>query len=182
MRLGVLLFIGACGFETQVPPSGNFENPDGAKSPDAGVAIDARVEPDGPPPHVCAAAYAAVPTTQTQSKYRRNQVQTAWLTAKADCESDGGHLAIPETTAEAMAIHAFIDPLDTSPYFWAGISDANQDGQWTTVTGVPFTALAWGENDPDQRPGEIYAIVYSDGKYFDWFDYGTQEYACECEP
>lgn len=178
MRLGVLLLIGACGFETRVPPSGNLDTPD-AKAPDA--AIDAKL-PDSPPAKVCAAAYVAVPATQTLSKYRRNQVQTPWLTAKADCESDGGYLAIPETTAEAMAIHAFVDPLETSPYFWAGISDANQDGQWTTVTGVPFTAIVWGENDPDQRLGEIYAIVYSDGNYFDWFDYGEQEYACECAP
>jgi len=45
----------------------------------------------------------AVPAAQTQSKYRRNQAQTPWLTAKADCASDGGHLVIPETATEAIA-------------------------------------------------------------------------------
>ena len=88
----------------------------------------------------------------------------------------------PETAAEATAIFALIDPLDTSPYFWAGISDANQDGQWVTVTGQPFTNLNWGSNDPDQRTGEIYAIVFSDATFYDWFDDGLQEYACECPP
>lgn len=180
MRLGVLcLFVGACGFDARLPASGQHE-PDASREPDAEVAT-----PDAPtdaPAKVCAAAYVALPAAQTASKYRRVQVQTEWLIAKADCESDGGHLAIPETQTEALAIHAFVDPLDSSPYFWAGISDPEQDGQWTTVTGVPFTAMVWGDNDPDQRTGEIYAIVYSDGTYYDWFDYGTQEYACECEP
>lgn len=178
MRFGVLcLFVGACAFETRVPPSGNLDTPDAPAPPDA--APDA---PDAPPPKVCAAAYVAVPAAQTSSKYRRVQVQTAWLVAKADCESDGGHIVIPETQAEALAIHAFVDPLDSSPYFWAGISDPEQDGAWVTVTGVPFTTITWGDDDPDQRAGEIYALVYSDGTYFDWFDNGIQEYACECAP
>ena len=180
MRSGALwcLFVGACSFETQVPPNGNFGMPDAPAGVTADAAPDAK--PDAATPKVCAAAYVAV--SGMASKYRRNQAQTPWLTAKADCASDGGHLAIPNTTAEAMAIHAFIDPLDSSPYFWAGISDPEQDGQWTTVTGAPFTQMVWGDNDPDQREGEIYAIVYSDGSYYDWFDDGAQEYACECEP
>ena len=89
---------------------------------------------------------------------------------------------IPNTATEAIAIFNFIDPLDTSPYFWAGIQDPELDGQWMTVTNVPFTAMTWGDNDPDQRTGEIYAIVAGDGKYYDWFDDGEQEYACECTP
>ena len=180
MRFGALccVFVGACSFETQVPPNGNFGTPDAPPNVAPDAAPDAK--PDAPAPKVCAAAYVAV--SGMTSKYRRNQAQTPWLTAKADCASDGGHLAVPETTAEAIAIHAFIDPLDTSPYFWAGISDPEQDGQWTTVTGSVFTQMVWGDNDPDQRAGEIYAIVDSDGNYYDWFDDGTQEYACECTP
>jgi hypothetical protein len=181
MRSGALwcLFVGACSFETRVPPNGNFETPDAATATTPDTAPDATLDAM---PKVCAAAYVAVSATGTQSKYRRNQAQTAWLTAKADCASDGGHLAIPNTVTEAKAIFAFIDPLDTSPYFWAGISDPELDGQWVTVTNVPFTAMVWGDNDPDQRAGEIYAIVDRDGNTYDWFDDGTQEYACECTP
>lgn len=131
---------------------------------------------------VCAAAYASVPAAQTTSKYRRVQVQRTWTAAKADCESDGGHLAIPETAVEAIALHAYVDPLDSSPYIWVGILDPELDGTWVTVTGQPFSAISWGTGDPDQRAGEIYSLVFSDGKFFDWFDYGTQEYACECAP
>jgi hypothetical protein len=171
------MFVGACSFETQVPPPGNFATPDAPQTPDA-----APVTPDAPPAQVCAAAYVSVPAAQTQSKYRRVQVQTPWLSAKANCAADGGHLVVPNTPTEATAIFAFIDPLDTSPYYWAGISDPEQDGQWMTVMGSPFTVPAWGANNPQQRVGEIYAIVYSDGSYFDWFDDGSQEYACECEP
>lgn len=181
MRSGALwcLFVSACSFETQVPPNGNLGTPDApGMTPDA--APDAK--PDAAAPKVCAPAYAAVPATGTQSKYRRNQAQTAWLTARADCASDGGHLVIAETKTEAIAVYAFIDPLDTDPYFWAGISDPELDGQWTTVTNMPFTAMTWGSDDPDQRTGEIYAIVDSAGNYYDWFDDGMQEYACECTP
>ena len=186
MRFGVLcvcIALPACSFETQLPANGNFVTPDAPAqqqpTPDAPATTSM---PDAPPPKLCAPAYVSVPATNTTSKYRRVQVQTLWTTAKADCESDGGHLIVPETATEAMAIHAFVDPLDTSPYFWAGISDANQDGQWVTVTGQPFTAITWGSNDPDQRAGEIYAIVYSNATYYDWFDDGIQEYACECTP
>src|SRR5688572_21342668 len=165
MRFGVMaLTLSACGFEAQIPASGNFMQPDAAPQP-MPDAPSTTTMPDAPPVKVCAPAYAPLAAAGTQSKYRRVQVQTAWLTAKADCESDGGHLAIPETAAEATAIFALIDPLDTSPYFWAGISDANQDGQWVTVTGQPFTNLNWGSNDPDQRTGEIYAIVFSDATF-----------------
>jgi hypothetical protein len=180
MRFGVLcLLLCACGFDRRLAPNDELTPPDtgGEKTPDAPTTTgpDAYVK-------VCAAAYQPLPAAQTQSKYRRVQVQTPWLDAKADCESDGGYLVIPETTTEAVAVHAFVDPLDSSPYFWAGILDPEQDAQWMTVTGVPFTIPAWGSGDPDQRVGEIYAIVYSDGKFYDWFDYGEQEYACECAP
>ncbi len=183
MRFGVMvMFVGACSFETRVPPSGNLGTPDAPPStmtPDASTTTSM---PDAPPPNMCAAAYIAVPAAQTQSKYRRVQVPKLWTTAKADCASDGGHLVVPNTITEATAIFAFIDPLDTDPYYWAGITDPEQDAQWVTVMGGSFNVPTWGDNDPDQRLGEIYAMIDSSGSYFDYFDDATQEYACECEP
>lgn len=182
MRFGVMvMFVGACSFEMEVPPPSNFGTPDAqAVTPDSPATTSM---PDAPvPPKMCAAAYASVPAAQTQSKYRRVQVPKLWTAAKADCESDGGHLVVPNTTTEATAIFAFIDPLDSDPYYWAGISDADQDAQWVSVMGAPFSVPVWGDNDPDQRAGEIYAMVASDGSFFDYFDDATQEYACECEP
>lgn len=179
-----LMLLAACGFEATLTPDGNI-NPTDAK-PAAGDAAPGMPGmpgmPDAPPAKVCAASYVAVPAAQTASTYRRVQVLTGWLAAKANCAADGGQLVVPETRAEAMAIHAFVDPLDISPYFWAGISDPERDGQWITVTGAPFRVLDWGANDPDRRPGEIYARVDEDGNFYDWFDYRFQEYACECTP
>jgi hypothetical protein len=175
------LLLAGCAFEAKVANTNDqFGFDASTQSPDA--RPDARSPTPDAFVKLCAAAYVAVPATQTASKYRRVQVQTLWATAKTDCESDGGHIVVPETATEAIAIHAFVDPLNTSPYFWAGITDPELDGQWTTVMGQPFPAIPWGMGDPDQRTGEIYVIVYSDGKFYDWFDYGTQEYACECEP
>lgn len=184
MRAGAvsLLVVCACSFEAKLAPNNELGNIDASVTPDGAPDAPRPPPPDAPPAKLCAPSYMIVPGAQTLSTYRRVQVQTKWLDAKADCESDGGHLVIPDTPTEALAIHAFVDPLDSSPYFWAGISDSDQDGGWTTVLGAPFTVPTWGDNDPDQRPGEIYAIVFSDGTYFDWFDYGEQEYACECTP
>src|SRR5262245_15649208 len=104
MRFGVVcIFVAACGFDAKLSPDDTAT--DATKSPDASTSIDAA--PDAPA-KVCAAAYVAVPGAQTQSKYRRVQDQTRWLVAKADCESDGGHMIVAETIVEAKAIHAFI--------------------------------------------------------------------------
>jgi len=178
-----LVLLAGCSFEA---PLGTAQ--DLGSTIDAPVALDAAETPDAAPPtpdafvKVCAAAYVAVPATGTQSKYRRVQVQTAWATAKADCASDGGHIAIPETATEAVALVTFVNPLVSSPYIWAGILDPELDGTWVTVTGAAFGPITWGAGDPDQRTGEIYALVHTSGDFYDWFDYGTQEYACECTP
>ena len=67
MRFGALcLFVGACGFETQVQPSGDFGAPDATKPPDA--APDA---PPDAPAKVCAAAYIAVLLIAAVAVFRR---------------------------------------------------------------------------------------------------------------
>ncbi|MBA3820725.1 MAG: C-type lectin domain-containing protein [Deltaproteobacteria bacterium] len=155
---------------------------------DAGPIVTDAKPPDGPAvlpdaaAKVCASAYVTVPAAQTLSKYRRVQVPATWTTAKAACEADGGHLVIPETPTEAVAVYTFLDPLDSSPYYWAGISDPELDGQWTTVTGQPFATVPWGSDDPDQRTGEVVILVGSTGAFYDWYPTGSQEYVCECSP
>ncbi|MDQ3367505.1 MAG: C-type lectin domain-containing protein [Myxococcota bacterium] len=180
----VVLALGAgCSFEA--PASGT---PDGARMPDdAGptlldAAADAAVVPPDAVVKICAPAYVTVPAAQTLSKYRRVQVQTTWTIARAGCQADGGHLVIPETATEAVAVYAFLDPLNSSPYYWAGITDPELDGQWTTVTGQPFANIPWGSDDPDQRTGEVVILVGSSGAFYDWFPTGSQEYVCECSP
>lgn len=190
MRMGALcVVLVGCSFEA---PLGTPHTP--------GVVVDGSVEIDATPPpppppdaappppdafvKICPPAYVTVAAAQTTSKYRRVQVQRLWQTAKNDCESDGGHLVIPETTAEATAIYTFVNPLLSSPYYWAGVSDPELDDTWVTVTGQPFPIadMSWGTNQPNQNAGEIHLLVGSGAKLYDWYDDGTQEYACECTP
>ncbi|HLL25496.1 MAG TPA: C-type lectin domain-containing protein [Kofleriaceae bacterium] len=179
MRFGVLVFLGACGFETQLSPARDL---DAAPPSDARLTTDAPPPTDAPLPKVCAAAYVTVMGAGTTSKYRRVQTPSLWTVGKANCEADGGHLVIPETTTEAIAVGAFLDPLDSDPYYWAGILDPQLDGTWTTVTNQPFPTITWGGGDPDKRPGEIYMLVRTTGAFYDWFSDAKQEFVCECTP
>jgi hypothetical protein len=140
---------------------------------DASVMVDA--------PHTCP-GYAAVSGTGTASTYRKVNTGTLWTTAKTACEADGAHLVIPGTNAEARAVYTFVNPNAGSPYYWAGIEDSNFDGVWTTVLGQTFNVTPWGPSQPSHNNGEIYMLVDSMGRFYDWYFNGAQEYACECEP
>jgi hypothetical protein len=168
-------WIAGCAFESTGP----------APSVDARLPADARPDtptilPDASAP-TCA-GYLVLPEAQTTSRYRRVNAPTRWDDAKAGCEADGGHLVIPETQKEAVAVHAFVAPAAVSPYYWAGISDPERDGYWTTIKGEAFEDLDWGAGEPDRRTGEIYLLVFANGKLYDYFETGVEEYACECEP
>ena len=116
------------------------------------------------------------------SRYRKVNTLTTWAGADADCTSDGGYLVIPNTAGEASAIGTFVNPAGTSPYYWAGIEDPERDGTWTTVLGATQTFLPWAPGQPNGRLGEIYVLVEDNGRFWDWYDDGAQEYACECNP
>ncbi|MBK9034869.1 MAG: C-type lectin domain-containing protein [Myxococcales bacterium] len=126
--------------------------------------------------------YQAVTGAPATSRYRRVNTLTLWTSAAADCRSDGGYLVIPETTGEATAVYSFVNPNGSSPFYWAGISDPQRDGIWTTVENQTFANPPFAPGQPNARMGEIYVLVSSSGQFYDWFDNGTQEYACECIP
>ena len=116
------------------------------------------------------------------SRYRKVNTLTTWAGADADCTSDGGYLVIPGSMGEAVAIGTFVNPASTSPFYWAGIEDPERDGTWTTVLGATQTYLPWTPAQPNGRLGEIYVLVEDNGRFWDWYDNGAQEYACECNP
>ena len=163
-----------------------------AGTPDA-VAIDAAVidaavidaQPIDAPPPIDAQPIDAPPAcpgyvavSGAPSRYRRVRLNQTWPTAKANCESDGGYLMIPETAAEATAIVNFVNPTSGSPYIWVGVSDTNDDDVWTTVFGATFNPT-WGPGQPTNGGGDDYLLVTEDVQYFDWG--GGQFYACECD-
>ena len=150
-----------------------------ARPIDAPPPIDARPI-DAPPPRCV--GYQVVTGAPATSRYRKVNTLTTWAGADADCTSDGGYLVIPGSMSEAVAIGTFVNPAGTSPYYWAGIEDPERDGVWTTVLGATQTYLPWAPAQPNARAGEIYVLVEDNGRFWDWYDDGTQEYACECNP
>ena len=150
---------------------------------DAAPPIDARLIDAAPPidaPPRCV-GYQTVSNAPAASRYRRVNALTTWTAARDNCTTDGGYLVIPETPTEAIAVYNFVNPDSDSPFYWAGASDPQLDGTWVTVLNQAFTPPFAG-GQPNQRDGEIYLLVASSGRFFDWFDTGTQEYACECQP
>ena len=141
--------------------------------------IDARPIDAGTPG---CTGYQAVTGASVTSRYRKVNTLTTWAGASSNCTSDGGFLIIPETPAEAVAIHSFVAPDADSPFYWAGISDTNLDGTWITVLGQTFANPPFASTQPNQRPGEFYILVASNGQFYDYFNNAAQEFACECVP
>lgn len=152
--------------------------------PGIDAAIDAPIDAaiDAPPVHSCGTGYVAVAGSGTLSTYRKYTTYTTWQTAKATCEQATAHLVIPETTAEAIAVYDFISPANNSPFYWAGIEDADNNNVWMTVLGTPFVNPPWAQGQPSNGTGEIYILVGSSGLFYDYLSNAVQEYACECAP
>lgn len=91
--------------------------------------------------------------------------------------SRGAH---PRSTRRP-AIYNCGNPASNSPYYRGGAADLQLDGTWVSVLGQPFSP-AFAAGQPNQRDGEIHLLVASSGRFYDWFDTGTQEFACECQP
>ena len=149
-----------------------------ARPIDAPLPIDAPPPIDAQPIDAPPACPGYVAVSGAPSRYRRVRLNQTWPTAKANCESDGGYLMIPETAAEATAIVNFVNPTSGSPYIWVGVSDTNDDDVWTTVFGATFNPT-WGPGQPTNGGGDDYLLVTEDVQYFDWG--GGQFYACECD-
>jgi hypothetical protein len=183
-----LALVAGCSFSGSARPGGSDSGEVGghqggdAATPDAARTVDAAIDapPDAPPdaPHTCPGYVAA--SSGGSSSYKKYAGMN-WAAAKSKCQSDGAHLVIPETNAEARAVFTFVNPANNSPYYWAGVSDPEFDGTWTTVLGQPFTPSPWGASQPTHNTGEIYLLVDSAGQFYDFHD-APQEFACECEP
>jgi hypothetical protein len=187
MRAVLLVVLTGCGFTTQ--SSGGQPSNDASDTPliDAAIPIlDAPMQmidaPPPPVPHDCGGGYVTLGNSGTQSKYKKVNQLTTWTTAKAACANDTAYLVIPETLAEGIAVFTYVNPNNNSPYYWAGIEDPNNDSIWTTVLGTTFANPPFQSGQPSNNSGEIYILVGSNGRFYDWRQDGTQEYACECAP
>lgn len=194
MRAAVVLaLLAGCSFHA----NGGSSPVDGHATSDVphgtiDAAIDAQVIPDAPPDvptmRTCPAGYATITGAPPMSKYKLFSYGTGgsdksntWTTAKQTCETDGTHLIIVETAAEATSVGAQLQYAPNSPYFWEGITDEGHEGTWTTVLGATETFLPWAPGQPNGGTSANCALFDPQGALYDFSCSGYQPFACECE-
>ena len=78
-----------------------------------------------------------------------------YTNAKAQCEADGTHLAIPRSYAE----NSFIAGLGPG-YKWLGINDIEEEGQFKTVDGSDLIFDNWAPGWPTEDVGPNHAKLW----------------------
>jgi hypothetical protein len=178
-----LVLVTACSFRT----NGGASAPDGTV-PDArqaDAAIDAPVAIDAAP--LCPGNYALVAGAPPTSKYRLFSYDAdeggtvSWTEAKQTCATDGTHLIIVDTAAEASAIAMQLHFAPQSPFFWEGVTDQAHEDMWKTVLGGDATYLPWGSMQPSGSTQQNCVLVGTDGLLYDFECNGVAPFACECD-
>ncbi|MFK7979881.1 MAG: HYR domain-containing protein, partial [Saprospiraceae bacterium] len=82
-------------------------------------------------------------------QYYCSREKANWATAKATCESQGGHLAVINSAAENQMLSAFLK--DQSAYI--GLSDREQEGTFKWCNNDPVTYTNWYPGQPDNYGG-----------------------------
>ena len=95
-----------------------------------------------------------------------------WISAKANAEARGGHLATV-TSAEEWAVitNKFGSKLLGC---WLGGTDAVSEGNWQWVTGEPWTFTWWGRGEPNGGTAQNYLWIHTGSTAaFNWDDSQT---------
>ena len=93
-------------------------------------------------PFILTSAFLA-DTCWGESIYKIYETATTYGAAKAQCESDGTHLAIPKSEAE----NDFIASLIPNEDIWIGINDIEEEGTYVTVDGSAISYTNWDSED-----------------------------------
>ncbi len=109
------------------------------------------------------------------SRYRVVSSPREWYPAEINCESDGGHLAIPDDAAEEAWV------LDQTAG-WLGITDHATEGAFLGVTGVPTVYTNFDVDEPNNSLNDEDCIETRTDRR--WNDTGcgvNREFVCECD-
>jgi len=101
-----------------------------------------------------------------------------WTTAKEYCSMRGGYLVTIQDSAENEFVHE-LSPGRT----WLGATDKDKEGNWTWVTGEPWTYTNWGEGEPNSiHDNEDYLGTTSENIWYDWSEGFRENFVCEWNP
>jgi autotransporter-associated beta strand protein len=102
-----------------------------------------------------------------------------WKQARDDARSKGGDLACFPNQGIWNTVRAGLGEtaLDDLQGVWIGASDAEVEGTWKWVNGLPFTFANWGSGRPNSTAGnslDFLEISGGDGaELWKWYDRGT---------
>ncbi len=159
----MILVVAGCG-RIGFDPSGTPPN-DGTIDSDS----DSSVGNENTVQRACVTNAAYSTKAGLTNRYREVMTVVPWTTARANCMADEAHLWIPDTVMEAGAWSGD----------WVGITDAANEGTWTTVEGTAAVFLPWTLGQPDGGGAEN--CVRNEGTTFE--DRGCADlrtYVCEC--
>lgn len=95
---------------------------------------------------------------------------TTWEEAKQYCEEQGGYLATITSKEEDEFLYSYITDMGYDSALF-GLSDTEQDNEWTWVTGETFAYENWASGEPNHQGGyEHYGMYYEKNKDGSWND------------
>lgn len=146
---------------------------------DARVDIDTTSPDAAPDAPSCAASYTVV--AGLSSRYRLISTQGTWYDAEASCESDGGHLIIPDDVPETDYLISVIAASGSTEGWWIGLSDHVTETVFRTVSGTMPTPN-WNPTEPNSLNSDEDCVqALNNGKWND--NTCDSQYAaiCECD-
>ncbi|XP_078616566.1 uncharacterized protein LOC144884896 isoform X2 [Branchiostoma floridae x Branchiostoma japonicum] len=127
-----------------------------------------------------------VPFRSGRQCFRFALYEKNYTAARADCEADGGHLAIP---SDPGTNHYLVDQIKvkypSGLHVWFGLTDLAEEGTWVWANGTPLGSgwSNWAPEQPDNAApgGENCGHWTADNEYM-WNDYECSKvtyYVCE---
>ncbi|XP_028418924.1 ladderlectin-like [Dendronephthya gigantea] len=112
--------------------------------------------------------------------YISGNVTSSSSTARKNCTSQGGDLAVPTNAEENRFIFNEIkNQIARHPYI--GLFRVNRENKFETVDGTKPSYKNWGRGEPNDRKGEedCVALRINDGKWNDVNCFSSRHFVCE---
>ncbi|MEJ2392692.1 MAG: CARDB domain-containing protein [Gammaproteobacteria bacterium] len=92
---------------------------------------------------------------------------TSWAAAEASAQSLGGHLVTINDAGEQQWVAANFSRLNG---VWLGLNDSAVEGSWVWADGAPVSYTAWASGEPNSGGSYDYAIMNSNGLWYDGYN------------
>ncbi len=133
--------------------------------------------------HTNAPGYVVLSSIGQDSRYRFTEATINWQTAEAVCQSDGAHLAVPNTLDELNAIYAGMVAGNIQNDAWVGIArdTTSPPGQFIDVTGGAVINGLWAMGQPTSDVTGVAVRLVRDSGLAVTTATEVNDYVCECD-